>query len=96
MKGYNEYIRLQHGTVQDTSMERVRNFDDMALKFHVKFCTIFWPMLLNGIISSSSSSRYLKLALPQEAINCTVTRVCRRLHLSRVFPMGFVAIFFFR
>ena len=64
MENYNEYIKLQHGTVQDTSRKTVRNFDDIAVKFHVKFCTIFRLMLLNCIISSSSSSRYLMLALP--------------------------------
>ena len=62
MQNYNEYIKHQHGTVQDTSMETVRNFEGIAVKFHVKFCTIFRPMLLSCIISSSS--RYLMLALP--------------------------------
>ena len=53
-------------------METVRNFEGIAVKFHVKFCTIFRPMLLSCIISSSS--RYLMLALPQKTINCKVTR----------------------
>lgn len=63
MEDYKEYTKRQHGTVQDTSMETVRNFEDMALKFHVTFCTIFRHMLLHRIISSSSS-KYLMLALP--------------------------------
>jgi len=50
------------------------NFDDMVLRFRVKFCTIFRHMLLNYIISSSNR-RNLMLALPQKTINCAVTRV---------------------
>ena len=63
MEDYNEHIKLHHGTVQDTSMETLQNFDDIAVTFRVRFCTIFRPMLLNCIISSSSS-RFLMLALP--------------------------------
>jgi hypothetical protein len=63
MEDYNKYIKLQQVTIQDSSMETVRNFDEIAVKFHVKFCTICRPMLLNFIINSSSS-RYLMLALP--------------------------------
>lgn len=37
MEDYNGYIKLQHGTVKDTSREAVRNFDGIAVKFHVKF-----------------------------------------------------------
>jgi hypothetical protein len=65
MEDYNEYIKLQQVTVQDTSMETLRNFDDVAVKFHVKVCTICRSLLLNCIISSR---RYLMLALPYKII----------------------------